>query len=159
MCPLTPTPPSKTGIRPKAATEAQTPRPDLRRERACVRASRARARSAREGRGRENLCLDQNHPIVQRKARFLSQRLEDSKNGSQSKDVPKEVPQGLQKRSSFSRQKSYAWLDAWRTAPMTNGRRKYDRSPLSTSAGPSYQISHWLGWIAAILQAIASGLQ
>lgn len=35
-------------------------------------------------------------------------------------------------------------------------RRRADVTPGLTSAGVRYQISHWLGWVAAIAQAIAT---
>lgn len=34
------------------------------------------------------------------------------------------------------------------------GRRRYDRAPLGTGAGWKYQVSHWLAWALALVQAI-----
>lgn len=34
-------------------------------------------------------------------------------------------------------------------------RRHYDKQPFGTSAGVKFQVSHWLAWFLAVLQAVA----
>ncbi len=43
---------------------------------------------------------------------------------------------------------------AGRDSVVNPGRRGSDQQVGTTSAGTRYQISHWLGWIAAIAQAL-----